>query len=55
MAVPAKILQMATIEKPAYQWDTPEPLTQQTSAAPYPLDALPGIIGDAVREVVQIV
>lgn len=55
MAVPAKILQMATIEKPAYQWDTPEPLTQQTSAAPYPLDALPGIIGAAVREVVAIV
>ena len=55
MAVPAKILQMATIEKPAYQWDTPEPLTQQTSAAPYPLDALPGIIGGAIREVVEIV
>ncbi|QTR52522.1 YfjI family protein [Thiothrix unzii] len=55
MAVPAKILQMATIEKPAYQWDTPEPLTQQSSAAPYPLDALPGIIGAAVREVVAIV
>ncbi len=51
----AKILQMATIEKPAYQWDAPEPLTQQSHAAPYPMDALPGIIGGAIREVVEIV
>ena len=55
MAVPAQILKMATIEKPAYQWLEPEPLTQQSHAAPYPMDALPGIIGGAVREVVQIV
>ena len=45
----------ATIEKPAFQWDAPEPLTQQSHAAPYPLDALPGIVGGAVREVVAIV
>ena len=55
MAINAKILQMATIEKPAFQWDAPEPLTQQSHAAPYPMDALPGIIGGAVREVVSIV
>ena len=55
MAINAKILHMATIEKPAFQWDAPEPLTQQSHAAPYPMDALPGIIGGAVREVVSIV
>ena len=55
MAVPAQILKMAKIEKPAYQWLEPEPLTQQSHAAHYPMDALPGIIGGAVREVVQIV
>ncbi len=36
-------------------WPEPEPLTQQTIAAPYPMDALPGIIGGAIREVVEIV
>lgn len=51
----AKILQMATLEKPTYQWPAPDQLTEQTTAAPYPMDALPGIIGGAVREVVEIV
>lgn len=55
MAINAKILHMATIERPAFQWDAPEPLTQQSHAAPYPMDALPGIIGGAIREVVEIV
>lgn len=55
MTVPAKVLQMATLEKPAYQWPEPEPLTEQTSATAFPMDALPGIIGGAIREVVEIV
>lgn len=36
-------------------WPDPEPLTEQTSATPFPMDALPGIIGGAIREVVGIV
>lgn len=55
MTVPAKILNLATIEKPAYDWPESEPLTPQTTAAPYPMDALPGIIGGAVSEVAKIV
>lgn len=55
MSIPATVLQMATLEKPAYQWPEPEHLVQQSTAIPYPMDALPGIIGGAVREVVKIV
>ena len=29
------------------EWSEPEPLTEQTTAKPYPIDALPGIIGAA--------
>ena len=41
--------------KPANQWGEPEPLTKQITPSGYPMDALPGVIGGAVREVVQIV
>lgn len=33
------------------EWDNPEPLLDSGKAAPYPIDALPQVIGDAVREV----
>jgi putative DNA primase/helicase len=36
-------------------WSDPLPLTTHQHAAPYPLNALPGIIGAAVREVVTFV
>lgn len=43
-------------EKPAADgWEAPESLIAGTQGAKYPLSALPGIIGGAVREVVDIV
>lgn len=36
-------------------WPVPLPLTSKAQSAPYPSHALPGIIGDAVREVVGYV
>jgi putative DNA primase/helicase len=44
-------------EKPANNgWETPENLLEANSeSARYPLGALPGVVGDAVREVVEIV
>ena len=41
--------------KPANQWGEPSPLTKQIAPSGYPMDALPSVIGGAVREVVQIV
>ena len=37
------------------QWPEPAPLVNQQESEPYPLDALPGIIGAAVCEVVDFV
>lgn len=43
-------------EKPASNgWDTPESLLSNTDSAAYPMHALPGLVGQAVREVVEIV
>lgn len=43
-------------EKPtAGGWDTPESLTGSSESASYPLNALPGMVGNAIREVVGIV
>lgn len=43
-------------EKPTVNgWETPESLIVGTESAKYPLHALPGIVGQAVREVVEIV
>ena len=36
-------------------WPEPQPLHAESELAPYPLDALPASIGDAVREVVAFV
>lgn len=40
---------------PVSDWPKPLPLVSNDEAAPYPIDALPGGIGDAVREVVGFV
>ena len=37
------------------EWPDPLPLTTHQQADPYPLNALPGIIGEAVKEVVDFV
>lgn len=42
-------------EAPEEAWQQPLGLISRTVADPYPLDALPGAIGDAVREVVTFV
>lgn len=39
----------------AAEWPEPMPLNAETHSEPYPLDALPGVIGEAVREVVGFV
>ena len=36
-------------------WSAPQLLVSHDESAPYPLDALPGVIGEAVREVVEFV
>jgi len=36
---------------PASPWRDPEPLTEQLTAFPYPVDALPALLRDAVQEV----
>lgn len=36
---------------PFHDWDDPEPLAQVAKAEPYPVDALPSIMSNAVREV----
>jgi len=37
------------------EWPEPMPLVAETQSKPYPVDALPGAIGEAVREVVGFV
>lgn len=48
--------QFVRTEKPTTKgWELPAPLTPETESALYPIEALPGIVGGAVREVVEIV
>lgn len=51
------VAEVATVAvaKHKTEWPEPEPLTSSEQSAPYPVDALPGIIGAAVREVVDFV
>lgn len=53
MGIPHNLLAISNHE--SYQWPEPLPLTNENLSAPYPLDALHGIIGEAVREAVKIV
>lgn len=49
------VLKMAHTVEDYSTWPEPDPLTDTTTAKPYPIDCLPGVIGDAVKEVVSIV
>ena len=56
-ATAARVLAGTTpkASKGGSEWPDPLPLTTHQQAAPYPLNALPGIIGEAVKEVVDFV
>jgi putative DNA primase/helicase len=55
MNTPTNVFTIRT-EKPASGgWEPPENITPSSDSAKYPIHALPGIVGEAVREVVEIV
>lgn len=54
-AVRLGVAQVAVAEAKSNGWIKPSSILQDSESAPYPLDALPSGIGDAVREVVDFV
>lgn len=51
----ARELERVTPKATSEEWAEPLPLTTHQQAVPYPLNALPGIIGEAVKESVEFV
>ncbi len=47
----ATAARLADLSSGANHWGEPEPFLGATNATPYPVEALPSVIGDAVREV----
>jgi putative DNA primase/helicase len=54
-AAAARELAGSTPKTTSEEWADPLPLTTHQQADPYPLNALPGIIGEAVKEAVEFV
>jgi putative DNA primase/helicase len=50
---PAKNRSDGVVAVPAGEWREPEPIGRTDKAEPYPVDAWPGVIGDAIREVIE--
>jgi putative DNA primase/helicase len=46
---------LTVVEAPSAAWSEPEPLLSDCAAEPYPLEVLPSLIRDAIREAVDFV